>query len=63
MKMPAKKMIIDSAKISRIIVSLTFEVDVMDNIEEAMANVRATLKSISTDGEIGDVNIKMEVNA
>jgi hypothetical protein len=61
--MPAKKMIIDSADISRVIVTLTFEVLVADNIEEAMANVRATLKSISSDGEIEDVNIKMEVNA
>lgn len=60
--MPAKKMIIDSAKVSRIIVSLTFEVDVMDNIEEAMADIRTTLKSINTDAEIDDVNIKLEVN-
>ncbi len=61
--MPAKKTIIDSADVSRIIVSLTFEVDVMDNIEEAMANVRTTLKSISSDGEIEDVKIKLEINA
>ncbi len=61
--MPTKKTIIDSADISRIIVSLTFEVLVADNIEEAMADIRATLKSISTDAEIEDVNIKLEVNA
>ena len=61
--MPTKKTIIDSADISRIIVSLTFEVLVADNIEEAMADIRATLKSISTDAEVEDVNIKLEVNA
>ena len=61
--MAKKEVLINAQDINRIIVTATFEIDVQDNLDQAMASVREILDGILTKAEMDQDAIDIAIEA
>lgn len=64
--MPAKKgvrCLINAQDISKVVVTATFEIDVMDNIDQAMLTVREILDGILAKADMEQESIDIAIEA
>jgi hypothetical protein len=61
--MAKKEILINAQDINRVIVTATFEIDVQDNLDQAMAAVREILDGILTKAEMDQDAIDIAIEA
>lgn len=61
--MAKKELLINAQDISKVVVTATFEVDVMDNLDQSMATVREILDSIMTKADMEADAIDIAIQA
>ena len=61
--MAKKEVLINAQDISKVVVTATFEIDVQDNLDQAMATVRKILDGILAKAEMEDDAIDIAIEA